>query len=206
MKRFLLIVMMLPIIGSLKLVAQNMGNYQYNNPQNVQSKGRGAESNALIQNNSEITITVNGLMNVVANNYVAVFNSIQIGETMDSTNLMMNNRISEFKRELKKIGIEDVDVKIDMVSFVPRYEYQEENKLFSKTFNELPAGFEMQKNISVHYTNATKLDEIITAASNVEIYDLIKVDYFPNNIQKDIDSLRMECLQELKSREEASLK
>src|SRR6185503_14525713 len=103
---------------------------------------------------------VNGLMNILADHYVAVFNIVQVGESMDSVDQIMNRRIANFQQKLKGIGIEPENVKIDLISFVPNYDIQVENRIFSKTYNEIPAGFEMQKNVSVLYKNSAKLDDI----------------------------------------------
>src|ERR1035437_3775073 len=123
MKRISLLLISVSLIG-LNLTAQNAGNNLYNNQQVFQKSNRASASNAVIINNNEITIVVNGLMNIMADNYVAVFNIIQVGETPESTNQLMNLRITIFKQELRKIGIDTTETKVDMISFVPRYDYQ----------------------------------------------------------------------------------
>jgi len=200
MKRISFLLIFCSSIGLNNSNAQNEGNINYNNHQTFQKSNRVAASNAVIINNNEVTVEVNGLMNIMADNYVAVFNIIQVGETTESTNLLMNTRISLFKQELRKVGIDTTETKVDMISFVPRYDYQAESKLFSKSYNEIPQGFEMQKNIYVRFRYSWKFEDIITAAATAEIYDLVKVDYFAPNIQKSLDSLRTECLQELKTK------
>lgn len=193
-------------IGFTQINAQVSGNYQYNNNQNFQNTVeyqntyRKPATNAEITNNNEVIIEVNGLSNVVADNYVAVFNLIQVAENIEVADQMMNNRINAFKQKLKEAGIDTLDVSIDMVSFVPKYDLQSENKLFSKSFNEIPSGFELQKNVSIHYKISSKLNDIVSVAANSEIYDLIKVDYFATNIKKSMDSLRTKCLFEIKAK------
>jgi hypothetical protein len=72
-----------------------------------------------------------------------------------------------------------------MISLVPVYEFEMEKKLFSKTYTEVPQGFEMQKNLHVQFKDEALLDKIVTAAANNEIYDFIKLEYFvENNAQK----------------------
>lgn len=191
--------------GNYQYETQAAGNYQYESLGNYQYKSRhllqpdrNPASNAIIQNNNEITIEVNGLLNSVADNYVAIFNLVQVAETIESTDRFMSNRIAAFKQKLKDCGIDTSQITIDMLSFVPKYDIQTENRLFSKTYNEIPAGFELQKNVSVRYRKSSKLDDIVSAAANSEIYDLVKVDYFISNGQKSLDSLRQKCLQEIK--------
>lgn len=175
-------------------------NYQYTTTQALTNNDRRPATTPYVLNNNEVNIQVNGLMNVVADNYVAVFSLDQVGESIDSTNRFMNNRILRFTQELKNIGIDEADIKEDMISFVPKYEVQPENRIFSKSYTEVPAGFELQKNISVRFRNSAKLSDIISAAANVEIYDIVKVDYFVSNFQSHLDSLKNKCLQAVKSK------
>ncbi|HYV93818.1 MAG TPA: SIMPL domain-containing protein [Chitinophagales bacterium] len=183
-----------------KTAAQVQGNYQFNSKQTLQNVSRNPASAAAISNDDEIVTQVNGLMNILADNYVAVFNIVQVGESMDSVDQIMNKRIANFQQKLKSIGIELENVKVDLISFVPNYDIQIENKVFSKTYNEVPAGFEMQKNVSVLYKSSSKLDDIISAAASSEIYDIVKVDYFITDLQKSLDSLRHRCLREVKAK------
>lgn len=180
--------------------AQVSGNYQYNSLTPYQNASRMPTSTATIQDNNEIVIEVNGLMNVQADNYVAIFNLIQVGETAEETEAFMAARISRFNQELRRAGIDTMAVKVDMISFVPKYEVQAENKVFSKTYNEVPVGFELQKNVHVLYKKAGKLDIIISAAAKAEVYDLVKVDYFIPSLEKYRDTLEVKCLEEIRSK------
>ncbi len=179
-------------------VSANMNNYQYNYPQN-NLPNREPATTAVPDDNS-FSIKINGLMNAVATNYVAVFNILQVGLTAKSTDSTMNSTINEFKRNLEKLNIDTSDIKTDMISFVPKYGYQSDKKIFSKKYNEVPEGFELEKNIYIRFKKSSALDGIITAAAAAEIYDLVKVDYFLPNAQKLIDSLRYKCLLEVKAR------
>ncbi|HTB32864.1 MAG TPA: SIMPL domain-containing protein, partial [Bacteroidia bacterium] len=179
-------------------VSADMANAQYNYQQN-QNTSR-VPVTAAYPLDGEFTLKVNGLMNAVATNYVAVFNIVQLGLTAKSTDSTMNSTIEEFKENLQKLSIDTSDIKVDMISFVPKYGYQSDKKIFSKKYNEVPDGFELEKNIYVRFKKSSALDGILSAAASAEIYDLVKVDYFLPNAQRLIDSLRLKCLLELKSR------
>ncbi len=200
MKKTGLLLAALTLGTALNLQAQVWGNSQYNQaPTLAQGHDRNAASTAL-SNNNDVTLKVNGLLNIVADNYIAVFNLLQVGETAESADSLMASRISAFRQRLRKIGLDSASTTVDMLSFVPRYEMQAEKRLFSKTYNEVPAGFELQKNVLVRYRHSGKLDDIVTAAAASEIYDLVKVDYFIANTQRSLDSLRTACLQAMKSK------
>ncbi len=174
-------------------------NYNYNNQNNLNQVSQPL-SKTTIENKNEVSFEINGLYNIVADYYVAMFNIMQIAETVESADLLTNERITIFKQKLKNIGVDTSEIKVDMLSFVPKYELQAEKKLFSKTFNEIPAGFEMQKNITVRYKKSAKIDEIVSAAAQAEIYDLVKVDYFISNTQELLDSLRTKAISCLKNK------
>jgi uncharacterized protein YggE len=200
-------------LGALALLihtlagGQVMGNFQYRTQQvfrqaEVQQNDRRPVTTARIANNHELTITVNGLANVMATNYVAVFNVIQVAPDMQQTVELMQERIDSFSTGLQALGVNPANIHIDMISFVPRYDYRFRRNLFSRNYNEVPAGFELQQNISVKYKNTGLLPSIIAAAAASEIYDIVKVDYFIDNIDLYIDSLRRGCLAEVVKREQ----
>lgn len=158
-----------------------------------------------IEKNSddEMIFEVNALKNVTADSYMAIFNMTQLGETAASADELMNNRFNGFKSELLTSGIAEDHIYLDMVSLIPIYEYEEEKKIFSKSYNEVPAGFEMQKNIHVSFTKATMLDKILTIAAQNEIYDLVKVEYFVNGQEKIYQELQKECIAFMQAKLEA---
>jgi uncharacterized protein YggE len=188
------------LIAPAALLAQVSGNYQHNTQQSLQSAGRRPASSAAISSPNEISITVNGLANVVADSYVAWFNIIQVGETMESADQLMNARIAAFVDKCRDANVDASQISVDLVSFVPKFDIQTETRFFSKTYNEIPAGFELQKNVSIQYNQSDQLNFILSAAAASEIYDIIKVDYFVADFQKHLDGLRQKCLQELKTK------
>lgn len=137
-----------------------------------------------IPNNEYIDIEGSVLYNTKPDNLVAIFNVVQLGENASEVNRIANERINGFLSELVKIGIKQEQAFIDMISLIPVYEVEVEKKLFSKNYIEVPKGFELQKNIHVSFAEERKLNEILTAASQFEIYDIVRVDYIVNDSKK----------------------
>lgn len=189
------------LAGSLS--AQVMGNYgaqqqTYSNV-NFDAQYRGVPKAAHFVADNALEISINALSNQKADAYTAIFNLVQVGRTADETNNLMNTRLDGFLNELKNLGIPVADIYVDMVNFLPKYEYDVSKKLFSKkTFTEIPKGFELQKNVHIRYTNAALLDRIVTAAAKQEIYDIVKVDYFVTDQQKVYTELRAAAFDYLK--------
>lgn len=191
MKRtsFLLLMILFPMY----LMAQHAGNQNYV-ATNSRAHVRAANPSPYVG------VEVNALMNVKASSYTAVFNVSQVGSTSDSTNNLINERIEKIVNGVMELGLEEKDIHIDMISFVPVYEVEVEKKLFSKTYNEVPKGFELQKNIHINYTQPGILDDIITLCADNEIYDLVKVDYFVEDLEAIYDSLQQSALRVIESK------
>ena len=175
--------------------AQVMGNYGEQNQKQYQNAApdpqfRGVPKSAQLRDDNVVEITINALSNQPADSYTAIFSVLQSGKTADETNTLLNNRLNGFVAALKTLGIPADDIYVDMVNFLPKYEYDVSKKLFSKkTYTEIPKGFELQKNVHVRYTKPGLLDDIVTAAAQQEIYDIVKVDYFvkdPNKVYKEL--------------------
>lgn len=160
------------------IMAQVSGNINYQNQQSY--------NNDLIDvnfpSNADILVNIKGLANVKADAYTAIFSTTQTGKTTKEVNELIDQRIKQSLNEINlQIGVETY---VDMISFVPVYEYETEKKVFNrKTYNEVPAGFEVKKNIHIKYTDPNQLNEFISILSNNEIYDLVRVDYFSNALE-----------------------
>jgi hypothetical protein len=98
------------------------------------------------------------------------------------------------------LKIDSITITTDMISFVPKYDFHVLNKLFSKTYNEVPDGFELQKNVIIRYHKTSELHAIVTAAAKAEIYDLVKVDYFLKDVKQQYDQLHAQCMEILKTK------
>lgn len=192
-------VLALPTLFCQMAVGQSSGNINYQNG-NINHQVRFPDQN--IQINSPSTtdtyISVKGLANVKADTYVAIFSLTQVGKTTEEVNELLNQRISQALLHIKEKP--NVETHIDMISFVPVYEYETEKKIFNKkSYNEIPKGFELKKNIHIKYKDPNQLNDFISILSNQEIYDLVRVDYFSSNlenIKKELMSKAKVILQE----------
>jgi len=185
---------------TVKINAQTMGNYNIqqekssnavNVPNAYNAQYRAIPKAASLHDNNQVEISINALSNQKADSYLAIFNIIQVGKTVEETNNLLNQRIEAFVTDLKNNGIAAEDIHVDLVNFIPKYEYDVAKKAFSKkTYTEIPKGFELQKNIHIRYKKQAMLEKILSAAARQEIYDIIKVDYFIEKPQEVYAQLR----------------
>lgn len=178
------------ISGNAKRKAGNV-NYQqqiqssYNESYNAQYIENGDETRvsqnvlpqAQIQSQNILRLDVRVMSNQQADRYVAIFSLTQAGKTTQETNGLMQERSNAFKSRLNAVGIPDSSVYLDLISFVPLYEYEEEKKLFSKENIEVPKGYEIQQNVHVAFNSDEQFSAMMKAAAELGIFDLVKVDY-----------------------------
>ncbi len=199
-------VVLLLLFCSHLLIAQHKGNYNQITPdisrQNILTSGNANIYNPVVQQqihkvlhaSNILTIDVKALQNVNATTYTAIFNFSQIGPTAEKTNALMKARVDSIKLRLNNKGISQKYIAIDVISFVPNYEVEVTKKLFSKTFTEVPKGFELQQNIHIQFTKTNQFESILEACAKSEVYNLVKVDYFIENIQAVYKNLQNQLL------------
>lgn len=171
------------------------GNLNINN--NIQRK---QSAQAVFFNDYTTILRSRVLMNVEADSYTAVFHLTQVAESAEAADKFMNERINGLKTTLSTIGVKSEEIETDIICLVPIFEYEEEKKIFSKKFIEVPKGFELKKNIHIRYTKSTMLDKIVTAAAQNEIYDLVKVDYSIENMEAVYDEMRAKAIANYKKK------
>lgn len=117
------------------------------------------------------------LINVKADEYVATFALAQEGKTVAECQAAMEATLARFKADLQALGVAAEDLFVDFVAQNRIYGYEVE----AEVARERLTGFELKKNVSIHYKDHDLLDRLIAAAARSEIFDLIKVDYVVTN-------------------------
>lgn len=180
------------------------GNYNYNKHEgNYNYDGNSTHRvstplpNATWKGKRVVELDVRILSNQNADSYVAIFNLTQMGKTVEETNQLLTDRYKGFAQELQSVGVPKDAIYLDMVTFVPLYEYEKSKKIFSKTHNEVPKGFEMQQNVHIKYTDAKMMPKIMAVAAKYEIYDLVKVDYMVDNQEAVLVEMREKAVDHL---------
>jgi uncharacterized protein YggE len=200
---------------SNNIFGQAAGNYFFNQSKSKSdiSEGLYDESNyrgyvqqnqyypaTVSSNDTAFTLECNAIMNVKADEFVMVLGTSQIAESLEDCHQMINKRIDNFKQAIQVLGISSNDVYVDYISQFPIFEIEVEKKLFSKTYHEIPSGYELKKNIHVHYKNREVAEKLMIEAAKNEIYDIIKVDYIVTNTAQIYDSLRQICIKSIQKK------
>jgi uncharacterized protein YggE len=189
MKTSLLILLLL-IAGSLR--AQVSGNQAYENNYRASSRGGGR---AGYLTDSTFLVQAQVLMNVRADQFVAVFGVAEEGATVEEGNGKIDRRIAAFIAELKSLGIPEGDIFVDMVTHNRIYDHRIEGSIA----REYISGFELKKNISIRYRDHKRIEQLVLVAAKHGIYDLVKVDYLVTDLEAPYNAL-MEKAQEIIAR------
>ncbi len=206
-RQFLQAFCLLFFFSSSVCLAQNRANYNYSNSEAANSiygsektPNQDLPQATILGNNlQELEATV--LMNVTADEYVAMFHIEQKGKKLKEVQENMDKRIADFQKGLLELGIKEDEMIIDFLSLVPEYEYDIEKKLFSRTYNEVPVGFELKKNVHIRFKDPKILDKIIAKAAENEIYDLSKVEYFIKDTDVLYQKLRKKAFEIITKKE-----
>jgi uncharacterized protein YggE len=200
---YVLGILMLPLL----ITAQNKGNVNYKdrgnanyNSNNTNYQVKATKAPVSYSSTTSLTIEIAGIYNLDSDGYIAIFATTQVGTTAEETDRLINEQVSQIKKDLAGSSIK-ADIYVDMISFVPMYEYEVEKKVFSKkTYKEKPKGFEMKKNLHIRYQDADALEKIITACAKAEVYDLVKVDHYTEKLEQFKDEMRTKAIAILKKK------
>jgi uncharacterized protein YggE len=150
---------------------------------------KGSEPGALIE--------ASVLMNVKADEYVAVFALVQEAQTVPSVNEKLAAQIKDFITSLERLGVKSSDLFVDYIA---------QNRVYDVTGSENNAretltGFELKKNISIRYKDRALLEQLVAAAAKSSIFDLVKVDFVVSDAIRIREQLLSEAAKIIKRKE-----
>ena len=173
--------------------AQISGNQIYgNNRYNENNYNQNVMPNNTVVsiNDNHLTVTVKMLLNKKADGFVITLGLNQEDETVSGCSKKINTRIDGFLDKIKALGIKKENCYIDFISQTKIYDFNAN----LETAQQIDKGFEIKKNIIITTSNANSLEKLIAIASDFEIHDIIKVEYFNNDINAIHNSLFDEAL------------
>jgi uncharacterized protein YggE len=165
-------------------------------------------------------ISASMLMNVAPDEYVAVFAITEEGKTPQEASEKMNATIKGFQKSLSGMGVKPKDIFVDFVIQNRIYAFHLSTEKIRRISGStgLPvdvdrtivreelAGFELKKNISIHFTDKLMLDKFTDAAATNKIYDLVKVDYLLKDLERLQEDLQTQTMALIKKKEARYLK
>ena len=163
------------MFASINTFAQQSGNSAYGYGSSL---GKAATADKLFLTDSTFIISASVAINVIADQYVVTFSTTEEAADVSACNSKIDKRISAFRADLKKLGIADKDVFVDMTTQNKIYDY----KVNANIAEQYIKGFELQKNIIIKFAPISQFDQIVIAASVHGVYDMVKVDYIVSDL------------------------
>lgn len=183
---------------STSTFSQTAGNYVYEKMKNMPSNfGGPGGKNVRSLNSKTLTIEASALMNIVPDAQIVVFTIVQLGGSAQEATELIDSKLNPIRAGLNQIGISNSNIVVDMISFIPRYEDTVVKKKFSKTFTEIPKGFELKKNIHIKFKDHELIDKIIAICASFEVYDIAKVEYVILENEENMLTMRDKMLKHL---------
>jgi hypothetical protein len=166
------------------LLAQYSGNSAYSKGnRNTQAGG-----NILSLDDKNFLIQANVLFNGEADGYIAVFGLAEADTSLKACNERIDSKIRLFTNVIyQKMSIPISDMYVDMTTQTKIYDYHIDHK--ENIAEQYLKGFEIKKNVSIKLKNSSHIDSLLLIAADYQIYDLIKVDYIVNDIEKVYEKL-----------------
>lgn len=140
------------------------------------------------------------LMNAAPDEFVAVFGASQTGPTAAESNQKVNAQIDRFLTAAAGLGVKRTDTYVDFITQNRVYNFTPST---DGTIRERLEGFETKKTVAVRYTDRAVLEKLLVAATQVSIFDLIKVDYVVNDMGRIRARMFEEASRVIKQKEES---
>ena len=195
MKTAFHLVLLLLIMGSGLCQAQVSGNLAYS-ANGAKGRAEQREHNKRLvpeqerpPTNTSMFVDADVLINVKADEFVAVFGLSQEGETVAECNEKMAAVVKEFTDALLALKIAEDDLFLDFVTQTKIYGFE----VAGEIAKEKLVGFELKKNLSIHYRDRLLIDQLVVTAARSQVYDLIKVDYIVSDVNLMQDKLMGEA-------------
>lgn len=157
--------------------AQISGNQVYGNGNSNRNNNQATSVQSISINNNSLSVSVSILINTKADGFVITLGLNEEAETVKDCNSKINNRIEGFISKLKGLNIKKEDLYIDFIAQTKVYDYS----IDGTTSKQFEKGFEIKKNVIITTNKVSNLEKVITMASEFEIHDVIKVEYYNNN-------------------------
>ncbi|MCU4189171.1 SIMPL domain-containing protein [Flavobacterium sp. HXWNR29] len=187
------LIIALLFLNVLSVSAQISGNQVYgkNNYNGNNYNQESLPNNSKVSiNDNVLSVSVKILLNKKADGFVMTLGLNEEDETVAGCSKKITARITGFIERMKSLGVKKENVYIDFISQTKIYDF-EVNGMNSE---QIEKGFEIKKNIIVSTSNVNSLEKIIALASDFEIHDVIKVEYYNNETDAIHNSLFDEAL------------
>ena len=139
----------------------------------------------MVTTDSTLMISASVLLHKEADYYLISVGASQEAPTVIDCNKQLNHRLENLINALIKLGIDEKKIYMDFISQTRIYDHKVEGNNIEEFF----VGFEIRKNLIIKTKRLDQIDRIIELCSEQAVYDIIKVEYFNEHIEKIYEEL-----------------
>lgn len=185
------------IFLTLNSFSQHSGNQVYSK----NSNGVGSIK-SIRMTDSTMVVSSRVLLNKRADFYIITLGVSQENKSISEALEKIDIRIKDVTKKIKHLNIDEKDYSIDFISQSRILDYKTENNYLQQFIS----GYEVKKNLIIKIDEIRKIDEIIKVCSSQNIFDIIKVDYYNENIQSIYKKIFDSSIEVLQSKKELYLR
>ncbi len=175
--KILITIISLMIFSNLN--AQIGGNQVYEN-KSINYNRNAVETKSIYSTDSTLFVTSKVFLNKSAEFYIITVGVNSIAKTVIEANQITNRKIENVIDKIKKLGITKGDIYIDFISETKMYDHTITDREIIEYFD----GFSIRKNLIIKTSKLSDIDKIVDYCSEQEIYDIVKVDYRSEDLEK----------------------
>ena len=123
------------------------------------------------------------------------------GETSKECSANIRSSVDELNKSWRAIGIAEADINEDFIAILPHYGWKIEDRNGESAGVEHKVGYRMQSNMHVAVADEAKAHEVLEAAYEAGVTDIIAFDYWSAEI--DVGKVEARKTAMLKAREKA---
>jgi hypothetical protein len=152
---------------------------------------------AVIVEGNHLSIQTKVIYNALPDGYHLTYTFTEINSSIDALDESVSSKKKFFEKEIKKLGMEKEDVAIDALGLDPIFGLTSDSVGANK-----PNGYKSTHNIIFSIDEIGKIDALSKICFEANVYDLIDVVPFINNVSHIMDSLEAKSLSILKERKD----
>jgi uncharacterized protein YdbL (DUF1318 family) len=179
----------------LAVNAQMMGSAGFRD--NYRPAAIAQSPNQVFLNDSTVVISAKILANLKPEAYLVTIAIYQEGNTVVECHQKMGEKINGYLKAVKEI-LPNTQSGVDYIAQTRITDYKKQ----ADEYVEYVKGFRLQKNVLLRTSHKEHIEELIRIASTFEIYDVVKVDYLPGDMQVLYGKLFLEAMGTIKEKKE----
>lgn len=133
---------------------------------------------------NHLNIKTKVIYNAIPDGYHITYTYTSISASVDELEELTHEKITELGKEIKKLNLKKSDMMIDVISLDPIFNFKHDT-----SSTPSPTGYKSTHNVTFKIKDISMVDGLSRACFNLNIYDIIDITPFIDNVTHINDSL-----------------